>query len=288
MLTDRDFDVLVSVVKFYTLTRAQISRLHFPTDDGGRMTRKRTQHLVDLGLVAKTKMQVTNPDMGFGQPAPVFFPTANGVALVAERTGDDAWRTASCQSPNWTHLYHYCEIADQHILIDRAAAAVPGLTIATWYGEYSVLNPDESAPHKRFTLFSLLTEQPRLICKPDAAFLLDMAGFRKIYYLETDRDTTKSADRVAAQKCGGYAGLLAHRGHARHFPAANVDGFTVLVVAPTDKRRDALRKAFAEHPGTNLYKFAARPELTPENLFRGPVWRNGAGEVVALLKGGDA
>ena len=286
MLVARDYAVLVSLVTYYTLTRTQVTRLHFPTDGNGRMTRKRLGHLCALGFVARTNMQVVNPAQG--QPAPVFFPTRDGVAYVAQHSGDDSWLSACSQSPNWTHLYHYTEIADQHILIDRAATTVGGLAIAKWYGEYSVLNPHEQEPHKRFTLFSLLSDNPRLVCKPDAGFLLGMGGFRKVYYLETDRDTTKSADRVAAQKSNGYAGLLAQRGHLRHFPNANVEGFTVLVIAPTAKRRDALQKAFAACTGSTLYKIAAKFELTAENLFRDPVWRSNTGECVALLKGGDA
>ena len=283
MLTDRDLTVLKSVAHYYTLTRAQVTQLHFPDDKDGRSTRKRLNSLLEIRFVDRTNMQVCNPAMG--HPAPVFFPTRDGVAFLAEQTGDDSWRSAATQSPNWHHLYHYVTIADQHILIDQAAGLIKGLSIPTWHSEYSVLNPFENDPEKRFTLYSLLSIEPRLVCKPDAGFVLEKEGFRKVFYLETDRDTTKNADRVAAQKCRGYVGMLATSRHKQHFPDANIEGFTVLIIAPSVTRRESLRRAFSEKPGAKLYKFAARTELTPASFFTEAVWRTAENEIVSLLKG---
>lgn len=266
MLTERDLAVLKSIAHYYTVTRAQVTQLHFPGDKDGRATRKRLNTLLDLKFVDRTNMQVCNPSMG--HPAPVFFPTRDGVAFLAEQTGDDSWHSVATQSPNWQHLYHFVTIADQHMLIDQAAELINGLKIATWHSEYSVLNPFENDPEKRFTLYSLLSVEPRLVCKPDAGFELVMEGFRKVFYLETDRDTTKNADRVASQKCRGYVGMLATARHKQHFPAAHMEGFTVLIIAPSVTRRESLRKAFAEKPGAKLYKFASRTELTPEVFLR--------------------
>src|SRR5207237_793739 len=109
--------------------------------------------------------------------------------------------------PNWQHLYHWVAVADTHILLDQAAERTPGVSVDEWLGEWSVANPSAVAPEKRFRLYTLLRETPRLVCAPDAAFLLAKGGFRKVFYLEQDRDTTKSAERVAVSKCQGYAEL---------------------------------------------------------------------------------
>ena len=79
--------------------------------------------------------------------------------------------------------------------------------------------------------------------------------------------------------------MLAASRHKKHFPDVNVEGFTVLIIAPSVARRESLRKAFEEKPGAKLYKFASRTELTPETFFADPVWRTAAGEAVSLLKG---
>lgn len=64
MLQLPDIEVIASVARYYTLTRGQINRLHFPTDHDGRITRKRLRLIHDEGLVNRTNMQVVNPSMG--------------------------------------------------------------------------------------------------------------------------------------------------------------------------------------------------------------------------------
>ena len=41
MLQLRDIEVMASIARYYTLTRLQINRIHFPNDHDGRITRKR-------------------------------------------------------------------------------------------------------------------------------------------------------------------------------------------------------------------------------------------------------
>ena len=288
MLTPRDFLVLKSIAHYYCLTRAQVTRLHFPDDVDGRATRKRLQALRELDFIGTTKMQVVNPSVA-GAPAPVFYPTKAGAAYLAQETQDERCLAICTHSPNWQHLLHWTIVSEYHILLDQAAAQTTGVAISEWFGEWSVCNPEEQEPHKRFTLYTLLSETPRLICKPDAGFLLEKDGYRKVYYLEADRDTTKSAERVAARKSGGFAGLFELRLHlSKHFPGANVEKFTVLVIAPTEKRRDALRRAFATKPQSGLYRFAAAPDLAPATMLTAPVWLPCVGDPVSLLKGGDA
>ena len=70
MLPERDLAILHSVAAYDTLTRAQITRLHFPDDDG-RITRKRLKILHELGLVNQSMMRVVNPAVNGGNSAPV-------------------------------------------------------------------------------------------------------------------------------------------------------------------------------------------------------------------------
>jgi len=281
MLQLRDIEVLASVARYYTLTRAQINHLHFPTDADGRITRKRLRLIHEDGLVNRTNMQVVNPAMG--APAYVYYPSAKGCAFLAQEMKEDRYLSACTLTPNWMYLYHWVEVAQTHIILDQSVARLMGVSIPDWISEWSIANPDEKEPEKRFKLYTRLG--PKLVCAPDAAFLLEKEGFRKAFYLEQDRDTTKSADRVAAQKCHGYAGLYEKRLHVgRHFPTANVEKFTVLCVAPTARRRDALRLAFSVKPAAWLYKFAAQTELAPETFLTSPVWHPCTGTPSALIK----
>jgi len=205
----------------------------------------------------------------------VFYPSRAGCCFLAEHFQDAKFLAVTTQTPNWQHLYHWCAVADTHILFDRAAAKA-GVTIENWLGEWSVANPEEKDPERRYALFTRVSE--RVVCVPDAGFVLvGRSGGRLALYLEQNRHTTWDEARVAAQKCGGYAGLLELRqrgepGHLRHFPDANPERFTVLMVAPSPRRRDALKKAVAPKPQSGLWRFASQTELTEDTVFTAPVW----------------
>ena len=283
MLQLRDIEVMASVARYYTLTRGQINRLHFPTDHDGRITRKRLRIINEDGLINRTQMQVVNPLMG--APAYVYYPSAKGCAFLAQELKDDKYKFACTLTPNWMYLYHWVEVAQTHVLLDQAVARFPGVTVDDWMSEWTIVNPEEKEPEKRFRLFTRLGQ--KLVCAPDAAFLLEKDGFRKAFYIEQDRDTTKSADRVAAQKCHGYAGLFEKRAHiGRHFPTTNVEKFAVLFVTPSANRRDALKKAFASKPAPWLYKFTSQTELTAETFLTSPIWHPCEGDPAPLFKDG--
>jgi Replication-relaxation len=285
MLQLRDIEVLASVARYYTLTRSQVNRLHFPADHDGRITRKRLNILHQEGLLNRTHMQVVNPSMG--APAYVYYPSSKGCAFLAQELRDDRFLSACTLTPHWMYLYHWVEVAQTHILLDQAVARLGGVCVNDWLSEWSIANPDEKEPEKRYKLYTKLG--PKLVCAPDAAFLLEKDGFRKAFYLEQDRHTTMSAERVAAQKCHGYAGLYERRLHsARHFPTVNVERFTVLVVTPSVNRRDALRKAFATKPAAWLYKFCAQTELSPETFLTQAIWHPCVGDPVPLVKEGGS
>ena len=60
--------------------------------------------------------------------------------------------------------------------------------------------------------------------------------------------------------------------HRRHFPQATLDQFSVLMVAPTPKRRDALRRAICGKPGATLWRFAAHEDIVPARLLFEPIF----------------
>ncbi len=215
----------------------------------------------------------------------MYYPSTKGCTFLAQELKEERYKSACTLTPNWMYLYHWVEVAQTHITLDQAAAKLPDTTVDDWMSEWSIADANENEPEKRFRLFTRLG--PKLVCAPDAAFLLQRDGFRKAFYLEQDRDTTKSADRVAAQKCHGYASLFERRMHInRHFPTVNVEKFTVLFVTPTPRRRDALRAAFLSKPAAWMYKFASQSELSPDTFLAGTVWYPCDGLSTALLKEG--
>ena len=281
MVTDRDLSILRAVARFYVLNRNQIQRLVFPEDTHGRITRRRLQSLIDADLLSRQSMLVCHPANGL--PAPVYYPSRRGIELLAEATGDERILALPTQAPTMHHVWHWLAVSETHIVFDQAIASQNDIHIVDWFNEYDIVNPNESSPELRFRLYTILRSAPRLICAPDAAFLLATRGHSKVFYLEQDRATT-GVHQIAASKTQGYSVLAEVKGHRRHFPETTIDTFTVLMVAPNARRRDALRKVIREKRGAQLWRFASVEDLTPEKLLFEPIWYPCDGEPAALVK----
>jgi hypothetical protein len=224
-------------------------------------------------------MEVVNPAAAMA--APVYYPARAGVELLAAHD-DEKWLLTSTRLPQWQHLAHFVAISDLHITADQSVARQAYVTLTDWANEYDVLNKEATAPAERFRLYTLIQQSPKLVCVPDCAFVLEVKGHRKAFYVELER-ATSAPSKVAAEKTPGYAALHQRQLHKKHFPGV-LDDFTVLVTAPDARWRDALRRAFRGKPGIELYRFAATTELTPETFLFGSVWYPCVGEAVPLVK----
>lgn len=281
--SDRSLLVLKALAAYYTLARAQIQALSGfrggANDD--RACRKLLLKLLQAGLVNKTAMQVVNP--GMGAPAPVYYPSRKGLEYLACETGEDRWLSACCLTPNWQHLYHWTQVAEFHIRLDLAVAVQSGVTVERWLGEWDLADPQAREPEKRYRLFTLLREQPRLVANPDAGFLLSYRGFKKVYFLELDRGTSSIA-QIAASKPAGFAEMARQQLHKRCFPQSTVNHFSVLLVTTTPTRRDLVRKALASKDGAALWKCCAWADVTPERLLFEPIFHDVEGTVAPLVR----
>ncbi len=281
-MTPRQMNILRSVATYYTFTRAQIQDVCGETND--RVVRKLLDQLCRMGLIKRTRMEVVNP--GMGAPAPVYSPTRKGAEFLAAEV--DAKLLHCCtQTPNWQNLYHWTQVAELHIRLDRAIERQTQASLGGWLGEWDIANPDEREPEKRYRLFTLLKEQPkRLVCNPDAGFVLRVGSYAKVYYLELDR-ATSGIQQIANSKTPGFAELAKTKGHRKHFET-NMDTFGVLSVSPTPGRRDLLRAAIKGKDGCELWKFCAWPDFTPERAITEAIWFPCEGDASPLVKRGGA
>ena len=272
MLTDRDIQILTLLVRYYLLSRDQIQRLCFSsiasTRSAARKTRERLQHLLALGLIHRHNFEFYNP--AAGRPAPLYHPSRKGCEFLAEHFGDERYLATTIHTPLAQHAMHWIALSETHITLDAAIGRQQAVQLDGWINEFDVVNKHESAPEKRFRLYTLLRESPRLVCAPDAAFMLSVAGHRKVFYVEQDRGTS-GVRHIAASKTPGYAAMAERHHHRRHFPETTFDTFTVLVVAPSPRRRDALRHAIANMPGADLWRFVSATELKPETFIDTPI-----------------
>jgi len=275
-IPERDEKFMFSVARYDTLTRAQITDLHadlLPCKQADRVTRKRLGILVEDGFMNVTNMRTMNPSVNYGIGSPVFYMSSKGASWLAQQTGENAYLLCNTTTPHHLFLYHFIAVSSTHIML-RRACPLAGVELGEWIGERALAKPDEKEPSKKYRLHTTLGE--KLVCVPDAGFLLQKGDFAKVYYLEQDRDSTKNAEKVAAQKCNGYAALAEKEIHlSKHFPNATWKNFNVLCIAPTPRRRDALRKAIIGKPGGGMWKFASLTDLKPETILSGNVWYKG-------------
>jgi hypothetical protein len=281
MLTPRDIAILVALTHYYCLSRAQIQRLCFPDDPNGRITRRRLHVLLQAQFIARHTLFPYNPLLG--APAPVYYPSRKGAEFLAAHFDDERYLTTCTQPPQPNNILHWLAVTDTHIALVETLARQQDVKLEGWLNEWDVANKEETRPEKRYRLYTLLRQQPRLVCAPDAAFLLSKNEFRKVYYLEQDRGTS-GVHQIAASKTPGYAIMADQNLHHRHFPETNIDPFTILLVTMNANRREALRKAFRGKPGAALWRFATVTDLNAETFLHGPVFYPCDGEPASLVR----
>ncbi len=270
------------MARYGVITRAQIQDVI-----GGRNDRQMRADLMELvgdGLLARASMEVVLPRAG--RPAPVYFPTSRGVEIAAEVFEDARLLGTSTQRPNSAHLFHFIQVTEFRIRFDRAIAGQSAVSLGGSLAEWDIAQGQENhsrEPHKQYRLFTLLSEKPRLVCAPDAAFLLVVQGFQKIYYVEIDRGTS-GLRQIAASKTPGYAELAKRKWHRRHFET-NVETFGVLHVCPSASRRDLLRAEMKTKDGAALHRFVSWTDCDPARLLHDPIfWTCGEKEPQPLVK----
>lgn len=285
MLVDRDIDILKALARYFVLNRVQIQSLIFPQHKNPRVTRRRLQFLHEAGLINRQNVQTLH--VGETMPSQVYFLKELGCTFLARRFEDDSYLLCPTRSPAAHHVQHWLAVSDTHILFNSAIAKKRDIQLDGWLNEWDVANKSESNPENHYRLYTVIRDNPKLVCVPDAAFLLSKDGHKKIHYIEQDRATT-GPEQIAARKCQGYAALAEGNMHTRHFPETTLASFSVLMIAPTNGRREALRKALRGKPGADLWRFVATPDMKPETLFSAPIFYPSEGEPRPLVKQKEA
>lgn len=281
MITENDIAVLKALSIYYVLTRAQIQGLCNGHHSQGRSTRKRLAKLVDARYVNKHRTLIPYGTSDNG--CPIYYLSELGAELLAAYFDDPKYLHAVSRRPRADLLFHWVAISETHTRIDAAVDRESDVAIAIWANEWEVVNKG-AAESAHYVLHTVLREAPNpLSCSPDAGFLLDCRGYKRVIYLEQDRGTS-SVNQIAAAKTPGYMELHRRAHHRKHFPETSYDDFTVLMITTNPGRRNQLAKAIQGKEGDQLWLFVAQDELTPETLLYEPIYRNVKGEAVALLR----
>lgn len=272
ILQPRDIDVLAYLGRYFILNSRQIREYCFADDTTGRITRRRMSKLAGAGYVRKRNMQVVNP--ADGSATPVYHLAKQGREFLAGHFDDEALLYKPVEPSQPQHLYHYVAVSETHRLVEQAESLHADIAVPKWINEDECVNPEEPDRHKRMQLRSSYDQPSKVVCLPDAAFMIDYQQHKLAVYVEQDRDTFFH-DRVAARKSPGYRQMSLMHGHRKHFPDSTIDFFYVLVITPTARRAEQLRNSFAKKnkdDAQKIYRFGSVEELTAQNIFFEPMF----------------
>jgi hypothetical protein len=279
-LTENDIRVLTAIARYHVLSASMIHRMVFPDRADRRHTRRRLQQLLHENYLRRSSVSIAFSSGNFG---PVYSVTDRACDVLAVYHNDDAWLAVNTKPPRNDRLHHWLDIAWAHWIVTQATESCDAVKLDIWINEWQSTGDVDGNP-TGFVLHSQFREQPPLSCSPDAAFLLEIGGHRRVLYVEIDRGTT-GVRRVAASKSPGYAELAARKTHRRHFPTTTFDDFSVLLITVSGNHRDRLRCEVAkktEHR-PDLWLFASRDEFTPEAALFGDIFHDHTGAVGPLL-----
>lgn len=257
--TERDQAIVRLVYDYRILSQAQLQRL-------ARKSRSTVQQAL-VRLYHHRYLERVFLPVAYGGSSPtLYILDTRGIALL-QRMGVEDFSGMPSRNLSGVFLEHTLAMNDFRITVSEACERL-GWRIAVWRTENAL-----KANYDRVTVRTRGKVEAVPIV-PDSYFVVDIPG-RGVshFFLELDRATmtlrrfkTKIAGYVAYYKSGAYQ---------RRFGA---QGFRVLTVvdAPGTVRVENLVKESASIPGVGRrFWFAHLPELTPERVLTGPVWRIG-------------
>lgn len=183
-LTERDHELLVSLLKYRYLSTSQVQRLHFPS---AQTAARRLRLLKSAGYLT------------------MFRPTASvdrmvalarrGAGLVAERLAipvDELnWDAKRQQPKDYLFLKHFLAASDFRITLTMGCRDRPEVRLAGFIPEH-VIEAAETGTIKKH-IRDVTTDVSNPVAKishtPDGVFALEYAGVGALFFLEVDRGT---------------------------------------------------------------------------------------------------
>lgn len=277
VLTQRDREILRQVYAFRLMTREQIEELLFRPERGqDHMTktskvRQRLKLLYQHGYLERIPLPT-----GPGQWAwrPVYRLARKGAKLLAEeknmtisqlnywgKADDREHRTSE---PSLLFMKHSLEINDVRLAILRAAEA-HGYCVEQWLDDTAL----KREKMKQDTVFrSDWDGGAKVGVIPDAYFVLHLGDRRAHFFLELDR-ATMSNGRWRS-RIYSYLDYV-HSGRYRE--RFQTPSLRILTVTTTAQRLENLKKATEQAGGKELFWFTTMDQVSPSNVFLGPIWR---------------
>lgn len=236
-----------------------------PADKDGSITREVLRTLLKPALIRRHAPRIL--EQGRTTAPPIHVLTQRGAAELAAATGDvGKLLPFEPGFRDWMSLHHFCALSQFHITVDAAVASQSRVAQHALYFEHEQVS-DSAEPARRFRLYTAFPDT-NVRCVPDSAFEIEVAGHRRVIYVEREMGSD-TPSRVAAKKHKGYAQLDRTGLHRRLFPQAR--DFRVLAVCPYAGWRDLLRAEMRGKAGAELWLFCDVTAVTPDAFLHGPL-----------------
>ena len=160
IVTDNDIALLKVLSRFYVMTRSQIHRVCFPAHSDGRATRKRLKRLVYGGYVQRHDTRVA---LSTGNAAPVYYPTAKALSLLASHFDDEEYLHARCNRPRSDRLLHWIAITETHLVIEQAIALQQDVMLDAWHNEWTTVNKSDHESRHYYLQYGVPAESAAFV-----------------------------------------------------------------------------------------------------------------------------
>lgn len=257
--TERDHQIVRWVYEYRILSQAQLQRL------AGKSRSTMQQALVRL-YHHRYLERVFLPVAYGGSSPTLYILDTRGIALL-QRLGVEDFSGLPSRGLSGVFLEHTLAMNDFRIAVTEACERL-GWRIAVWRTENAI-----KADYDRVAVRTRGKVEVVPIV-PDSYFVVEIPD-RGVshFFLELDRATMTL--RRFKTKIAGYVEYYKSGGYQKRFGA---QGFRVLTVvdAPGTVRVENLVKDSESIPGIGRrFWFAHLPDLTPERVLTGQVWRIG-------------
>jgi hypothetical protein len=243
IFTDRDHDILMSLLKYRYLSAPQLQRLHFPS----LQTATRRLRLLSAAGYVTTFRSIGSTDV-------LATLSKRGAELVAERLtvpfDQLGWDGRRQRPKDYLFLQHFLAASDFRITLTQACAATSDVQLLGFLPEH-IDEPNKRGwvrKSNRDVIADVQDPRPKITHTPDGVFALERASRPALFFLEIDRgtETLSNPDRGLLKTIRFYLSSFVSESYQRFqqdFGATiPFKAFRVLIVVTSADRLQNIRK----------------------------------------------
>lgn len=212
-LTERDHELLVSLLKYRYLSTTQVQRLHFPS---AQTAARRLRLLDEAGYVAMFRVPAT--------PDRIACLARRGAEAVAEQLAvpitETGWDARREHPKDYLFLQHFLAASDFRITLTQACNDHADVRLAGFVPEHVVESATAGTvkKHIRDVTTDMSNPRAKISHTPDGVFALERAGIGALFFLEVDRGTEvlSNPDRGVLKMVRFYLSSLVGESYQRY------------------------------------------------------------------------